>query len=103
MGKISEHQEKVKTALQVQNKVVKAILEYTQEISKSTLDLQMIIKNKEEKDRRETNLLLHNISRKSRTFCQIVGRECWSGRASQNGIWLAVEHHKGLYLVQPCF
>ena len=65
MGKISEHQEKVETVLQEQNKVVTAIPKYTQEISKSTLDLQKMIKNKEERDGRETNLLLHNISESS--------------------------------------
>ena len=61
MGKIREHQEKVTTTLQEQSKVVEAMPKYTSEINQSALDLKTLIMSKEDRDNRETNLLLHNM------------------------------------------
>ena len=61
MGKINEHQEKVTTTLQHQSKAVEAMPKYTSEINKSAMDLKAMIKSKEEKEDRETNIILHNL------------------------------------------
>ena len=60
MGKIREHQEKVTTTLQQQSKAAEVLPKYTSEINKCASDLKKMIKDKEENEGRETNLILHN-------------------------------------------
>ena len=62
MNQMKEQQVQVETTLQEQAKVVQALPKCTEDLKRSTKDLQKIIESKADTEAREVNVLLHNIS-----------------------------------------
>ena len=59
--KMEDRESKVNAALQEHEKMVRAMPKYASEIQKSAQELQELIKRKDERGTRETNVLIHNI------------------------------------------
>ena len=61
MDKIKDRESKVNAALQEQKEMVRAMPKYASEIQKSAQELQELVRKKDERGTRETNILIHNI------------------------------------------
>ena len=58
---IKEQQSRVEASLKVQSEAVQAMPKYTDELKKSAIEIKKLVESKEDKERRQRNVLLHNI------------------------------------------